>query len=61
MADPLPVVMNILNLLARPGDHLWAVEQKGKAWYKKLTGSKKNLSGDKSLKAHAGTHLLYWM
>lgn len=33
----------------------------GKSLAQKAEWPKENLSGDKSLKAHAGTHLLYWM
>lgn len=33
----------------------------GKSLAQNAEWPKENLSGDKSLKAHAGTHLLYWM
>ena len=33
----------------------------GKSLVQKAEWPKGNLSGDKNLKAHAGTHLLYWM
>lgn len=33
----------------------------GTSLVQKAEQPKENLSGDKSLKAHAGTHLLYWM
>lgn len=33
----------------------------GESLAQKAEWPKENLGGDKSLKAHAGTHLLYWM
>lgn len=36
-------------------------ETEGKSLAQNSEWPKGNLSADKSLKAHAGTHLLYWM
>lgn len=46
------------NLLTITGG---SSQTEGKGLLQKTEWSKENLSGDKSLKAHAGTHLLYWM
>lgn len=36
-------------------------QTEGKSLVQKAERLRENLSGDKSLQAHAGTHLLYWM
>lgn len=51
------------NEYTTPAGVVWGLPlgTAGESLVQKAQWLKENLSGDKSLKAHAGTHLLYWM
>lgn len=46
------------GLVTIPG---YSSKTEGESLVQKAEWPRENLGGDKSLKAHAGTHLLYWM
>ena len=41
--------------------YIYSSKTEGESLVQKADWLRENLSGDKSLKVHTGTHLLYWM
>lgn len=62
MAESLPCCNEYTNTTGGSGTTTGCSSKtEGESLAQKVEWPKENLSGDKSLKAHAGTHLLYWM